>query len=313
MGWDAGSAGKAKYAVSVPARTAAMAPMSSVVLVPPKVPATASVTRPEESEYLKERWVFFWASAVLPLLWPLRKTRPKTTAKAAGMANVVIQKRLFFITRENSKAMTVFRLCAATDSDSYRFVLLAINLAEDLLQRGPGGGEAAYRNPVRHEFAQDCDFVRPSTWRQLCVVAVGHGDVVEGRGRQRAAVVDPDEGCTVEVLDVLDGSVCFGDTVLEEDDPVAEAFDLLHLVGDHDDRGAGAFLVLDDVHEQPTVDRVEALGGFVEDQQLWVVHDGHAKLDLLLLAAGELVHPGVGLVAQGHPIEVGARPARGFL
>ena len=65
-----------------------------------------------------------------------------------------------------------------------------------------------------------------------------------------------------------------------------------------------SFLVFDDVHEQTPVHRVEALGWLVQDEQLRVVHDGHAQLDLLLLAAGKLLQIQVGFIRQLDPFQV---------
>jgi hypothetical protein len=79
-------------------------------------------------------------------------------------------------------------------------------------------------------------------------------------------------------------------------------------VGDHDDRGTGELLLLDDVHQQPAVNRVKPLRGLIQDEQLRIVHDRHTELDLLLLAAGELVQPDSGLLGEAHPLQIGLRP-----
>ena len=47
--------------------------------------------------------------------------------------------------------------------------------------------------------------------------------------------------------------------------------------------GALGFLAGDDVHQQAAVDRVKALGRFVQDEELGFVHGGRPELDLLLL------------------------------
>ena len=96
--------------------------------------------------------------------------------------------------------------------------------------------------------------------------AAGTDNVIQGRGRQDHVVGEPVDGSAELFLDLGDGAVGPRDPVLEQDHPVTEPFDFLHLVGDHDDGRAGEFLVFDDVHEQAPVDRVEAPGRFVQDQ-----------------------------------------------
>jgi hypothetical protein len=117
-------------------------------------------------------------------------------------------------------------------------------------------------------------------------------------------VLEADDAAAELVLDLIDGPVCLGGAVLEQDHPVTEPFDFLHLVGDHDHGRAVGFLPGDDVHQQATVDRVEALGRFVQDQEFGFVHDRDPKLDLLLLPAGELVQLDAGFVGQGDAFQV---------
>ena len=81
----------------------------------------------------------------------------------------------------------------------------------------------------------------------------------------------------------------------------------------HQHRGTGTFLFLDDVHQQAPVHRVKPLGGLIQDQQLRVVHDRDAQLDFLLLPTGELVHAGLRLVRHTHPLEILHRPGHSGL
>ncbi len=140
--------------------------------------------------------------------------------------------------------------------------------------------------------------------------AAGTDNLIQGQRGQGPGVGEPVDGAAELFLDLGDGAVGAGGPVFEQDHPVAEPFDFFHLVGDHDDGRAGEFLVFDDVHQQAPVDRVEALGRFVQDQQFGVVHDGHAELDFLLLPAGELIQPGGGLVGEVDPFQV--VPGPGF-
>src|SRR5450631_2502903 len=97
-------------------------------------------------------------------------TRAKTMARAAGMAKVVIQKRLFFTVRKNSNPMTVLRLCRDMVSAPDKVALAAVDLQEDLLQRCSRGGKTAHGYAALDELAQDVCFVRPAARSQLGVV-----------------------------------------------------------------------------------------------------------------------------------------------
>src|SRR5664280_1291020 len=130
-------------------------------------------------------------------------TRANTTARAAGMAKVVIQKRLFFTVRKNSNPMTVLRLCRDMVSRPCWFVLAAVDLEEDLLQRCSRGGKAAHRYAALDELAQDVCFVRSGTRSQLGAVVLGRCDVVQVGGRERAGVLKADDGVAVTVLNVF--------------------------------------------------------------------------------------------------------------
>jgi hypothetical protein len=59
---------------------------------------------------------------------------------------------------------------------------------------------------------------------------------------------EPDDTAAELVLDIVDGSVSLGRAVLEQDHPVTEPLDFLHLVGDHHHGGALGFLLANDVH-----------------------------------------------------------------
>ncbi len=72
-----------------------------------------------------------------------------------------------------------------------------------------------------------------------------------------------------------------------------------------------AFLPVDDVHQEAPVDGIKALGGFIQDQQLGIIHDGDAQLNFLLLAARQFVQLYACLVRQGDPLEVLQRPGFG--
>ena len=60
-------------------------------------------------------------------------------------------------------------------------------------------------------------------------------------------------------------------------------------MSDKDDGGAFGVKFGDNIHEETSVDWVEALGGLVENKQLGIVHDSDAELDFLLHAGAELV------------------------
>jgi hypothetical protein len=60
--------------------------------------------------------------------------------------------------------------------------------------------------------------------------------------------------------------------------------------------------------EQLGVERVEALKWFVEDEQLWIVHEGGDELRLLLHAPAHRLHLLVRRIGQIHPFQQRPRP-----
>ena len=91
-----------------------------------------------------------------------------------------------------------------------------------------------------------------------------------------------ERGGAVGVVDVGDFAVVEGgDAIGVREDAV--------VVGDDEDGAFGAAGDLfEDFHDEEAVFGVESGGGFVADDEAWVVDEGAGDGDALLLAAGEL-------------------------
>ena len=101
----------------------------------------------------------------------------------------------------------------------------------------------------------------------------------------------------------VEGGVLHDAALLDDDHAVAHGLDLLHDVGGEDD-GAGFAELRDQIPDFLELERVEAGGGLVEDEQLRVVQDGLGEADALLVALGEAA---IGLCASG------VRPTRSMV
>src|SRR5487761_2250653 len=84
--------------------------------------------------------------------------------------------------------------------------------------------------------------------------------------------------------------------VAEGDASLGEAGHL-RVVGDHDDGVAVAVEVLEEVGDDLLVGCVEVSGGFVGEEDGWVVDEGAGDADALLLSAGEFAGEVAGAVA----------------
>ncbi len=189
---------------------------------------------------------------------------------------------------------------------------MAVDLHEDLVEWDPAHLERGDADTVRHQCREDVGAVRRGGGRRHEVgdVPLVPRELVQRRAGDRSVEADPGDGAAEGVLHVGDGPVGRGRAVLEQQDPVAEPLDLVHVVGHEDDGRAVGLALVDQVEQQSTVDGVEALRGFVEDEQPRPVHDRDAELHLLLLAAGELVDAELGAVGQAHAGQVVHAPGR---
>ena len=123
---------------------------------------------------------------------------------------------------------------------------------------------------------------------------IGLADEVGGEGRARAVV---DLGGGAELLDAA---------AIDDGDAVAHRERLLLVVGDEDEGDAQAALeVLElELHRVAKLG-VESGEWFVEEEHLGPADNGAGKRDALALAAGKLVGPARGHLAQGyHPKRV---------
>ncbi|OPY84625.1 MAG: hypothetical protein A4E72_02136 [Syntrophus sp. PtaU1.Bin208] len=90
---------------------------------------------------------------------------------------------------------------------------------------------------------------------------------------------------------------------------------LFHVGGGHDDAHVGlpGTEAVDEFPELPAGQRIDAGGGFIEDQQVGVVNQGAAEAQLLLHAAGELACGTVGKGGQPRRREQLANPPLALL
>src|SRR5215218_6484509 len=108
--------------------------------------------------------------------------------------------------------------------------------------------------------------------------------------------------------EVLRSSPCDDTTALHDDEAVAEAGGLLHVVGGQHQRLALVRERPEPVpHEMPRL-RVEARGGLVEHDDLRIVDEGPRDQEPALHPTGELLHPGIYLVGELHEVEERVRP-----
>src|SRR5215207_1205102 len=113
--------------------------------------------------------------------------------------------------------------------------------------------------------------------------------------------------------EVLRGSSCDDTPALHDDEAVAEAGGLLHVVGGEHKRLALARERPEPVpHEMPRL-RVEARRGLVEHDDLRVVDEGPRDKEPALHPAGELLDPGVDLVGELHEVEERVGPLQNGL
>jgi hypothetical protein len=86
--------------------------------------------------------------------------------------------------------------------------------------------------------------------------------------------------------------------VVDEQDPVAEPFGLIHVVGDQDDGHPLVTDVLDQLPGVPPGLRVQSGGQLVQDGELRVAHQRQGDQQPLLLPAGQPTEGGVPLGGQ---------------
>ena len=99
----------------------------------------------------------------------------------------------------------------------------------------------------------------------------------------------------------LGGRSAMLSAVADHDDAVAEAEQLLEIGGDHDDRDARGGDVAQDRVDRGARADVDALGRLVEDQHPRLEQEPARDDDLLLHAAGEVEHAGIGSRSAGRP------------
>ncbi|GAA2326599.1 hypothetical protein GCM10010246_05320 [Streptomyces cuspidosporus] len=116
----------------------------------------------------------------------------------------------------------------------------------------------------------------------------------------------------------LDALIAWGGGVAGEQVPVvddgqalAQGLGLVEVVGGQHHGLAGLMQACDDLPEVVACLRVDARGGFVEEEHLRQVHQGPADHDAAGLAAGELVSFGVGLVGEAELFQQFERAAAG--
>src|SRR5215212_2168797 len=103
--------------------------------------------------------------------------------------------------------------------------------------------------------------------------------------------------------EVLRSSPCDDTTALHDDEAVAEAGGLLHVVrGEHERLALVRERPEPVPHEMPRL-RVEARRGLVEHDDLRVVDEGPRDEEPALHPAGEMLDPGIDLVGELHEIE----------
>ena len=88
--------------------------------------------------------------------------------------------------------------------------------------------------------------------------------------------------------------------VIHDGHAVAESLGFIHVMGGEQDGAAGELELLDEFPELAAGLRIEAGGGFVEEQEVGVADKRARQREALLLAAGEVAHAGFGLLVELH-------------
>lgn len=101
----------------------------------------------------------------------------------------------------------------------------------------------------------------------------------------------------------VDGAL-LGDEALDHDgDAVADEFEFAEQVGVDEDRPALVFELLADLADVAAAFGVDAVGGFIEQDEFGIIHEGLGDADALTHALGVLLDAFVGPVAHADEFE----------
>src|SRR5690625_3790492 len=234
------------------------------------------------------------------------KTRSRTNMSAIGT-------RMPKTRTERSR--TRCRRSAATMVRSWRTSVpqrLAGEVEEDRLQVRPGDLDVAQLHadpPRRRDDAGHRRRGLADVEEDLAALDDGPLDGVEGlqRGCRRREVPTAAEPDLVELPDdpdeLLPGALGLDPAGVDDPDPVAEAFGLLHVVRRVQHRHALDGQRLDGLEDRVARLRVDADRRLVEDEQLGPVEEPDADVEAALHAAGELLRRVLGAVGEPDELE----------
>src|SRR5438105_5796682 len=191
---------------------------------------------------------------------------------------------------------------------------LAHRFDEDLLQRRLHQLKAIYAD-FSGNFSQQCLRVRSRRQLQLGVASIAaercHGRIALQQFAV-AFIFDLHRVARKARFNLAQFSLEHRLAAVDEQNGVAHALHLLHLVGGKQDALAGSAKFENDIFEDFGIHRIEAAEGLVHDDEIGFMQQRGRELDLLLHALGKLFYFLRQPAANLQPLAPALRPARSF-